>query len=52
LVTYIDFIALLVISEGQADAIYFNISSAFSHVSHTMLSHKLRGFWLSDSYVN
>jgi hypothetical protein len=41
LVTYLDFITLLIISEGQVGDIYFDLSSSFDLVSHNSLLHKL-----------
>jgi hypothetical protein len=52
LVTYLEFITPLVTSQGQADAIYFDPSSAFDLVPHTPLLQKLSAFGLSDGYVN
>jgi hypothetical protein len=52
MVTYLDFITPLVSSQGQADAIYFDLSSAFDLVPHTLLLQKLNAFGLSGGYVN
>jgi hypothetical protein len=46
LVTYFEFITPLVTSQGQADDIYFDLSSAFHLVQ------KLSAFGVSDGYVN
>jgi hypothetical protein len=52
LVTYLDFITPLVSSQGQANAIYFDLSSTFDLVIHTLLLQKLSAFGLSGGYVN
>jgi hypothetical protein len=52
LATYLEFITPLVTSQGQADAIYFDLGSAFDLVPHTPLLQKLSAFGLSDGYVN
>jgi hypothetical protein len=44
LVTYLEFITPLVTSQGQADVIYFDLSSAFDLVPHTSLLQKLSAF--------
>jgi hypothetical protein len=46
LVTFLDFVTPLVSSQGQADAIYFDL------VPHTLLLQKLSAFGLSGGYVN
>jgi hypothetical protein len=51
LVTKVDFIAPLVGSQRQADAIYFQPSNAFD-LLHTSLHHKLSDFSLSGGYIN
>jgi hypothetical protein len=52
LVSYLETISPLVTSQGQADAICFDLSSAFDLVPHTPLLHKLSTFGISDGYVN
>jgi hypothetical protein len=52
LVTYIDVITPLVGSQGQADAIYFDLSSDLSLVPHILLLHKLSTFGLKDGNAN
>jgi hypothetical protein len=51
LVTYLDFITLLIISEGQVGDIYLDLSRSFDLVSHNSLLHKLSPFELSYCYV-
>jgi hypothetical protein len=52
LVSYLDYISPLICSQCQVDAIYFDLSSTFDPVSHTVLLHKLRAYGLSDGYVS
>jgi hypothetical protein len=52
LLSYLDYIPPLVCTQRQVDAIYFDLSSAFDIVSHTLLLHKLRANGLPDSYVS
>jgi hypothetical protein len=52
LVTYLDFISPLVISQRQVDSIYFDLSSAFDLVPHPILLRKRCAYGLSDGYVN
>jgi hypothetical protein len=42
----------LVSSQGQAHAIYFDLSSALDLVPHNLPLHKLGAFGLSGCYVN
>jgi hypothetical protein len=51
-VTFLDFLTPAVCSQHQADAIYFDLSNAFSLVSYNMLLHKLGSFGFSDAYVS
>ena len=51
-VTYLGFISPLVSFQRQVDYIYFDFSSAFDFVPHSILLHKLCAYGLSDSYVN
>jgi hypothetical protein len=50
--TYLDFVTPIVRYRSQADAIYFNLSSASGLVPHALLLHKLTDYGLSASYVN
>jgi hypothetical protein len=52
LVTYLDYITPLVSSQRQVDAIYFDFSSAFDLVSHTLPLGKLSYFGLASAYVS
>jgi hypothetical protein len=52
LVNYLDNITPLVSSQHQVDVIYFDFSSAFDLVSHTLLLNKLSSFGLSSAYVS
>jgi hypothetical protein len=52
LVIYLDFITQLGGSQGQADAIYFDLSTAFDLVHHTLILKKLSAFGLPGGYVN
>jgi hypothetical protein len=52
LVSSLDYTSPLVCSQRQLDAIYFDLSSTFDLVSHTLLLHKLRAYGLSHSYVS
>ena len=51
LVSYLDYISPLVCSQHQVGVIYFDFSSAFHLVSHTLLLNKFSAYGLSDSYV-
>jgi hypothetical protein len=51
-VTYLDFISPLVSSKHQVDSIYFDFSSAFDFVPHSIFLYKLYVYGLSDSHVN
>jgi hypothetical protein len=44
LVTYLDFITPVVGCQDQADAIYFDLISAFDLDPHALLFHQLSGF--------
>jgi hypothetical protein len=52
LVTFVDFITPLVCSQGQADAIYFDLSNAFELGPHSLLLHTLTAIGLSGGYLN
>jgi hypothetical protein len=52
LVTYLDFISPLVISQRQVDSIYFDLSSAFDLVPHPIILQKLCAYGHSDGKVN
>jgi hypothetical protein len=52
LVTYLDFISPSVSSKHQVDSVYFDFSSAFDFVPHSIFLHKLYVYGLSDSHVN
>jgi hypothetical protein len=52
LVSYLNFITLLVGSERQADAINFDVTSAFDLVLHVLLFYKLSALGFSDGSVN
>jgi hypothetical protein len=44
LVTFLDFLTPVVRGQGQADAIYFDLSNTLDLVPHNMLLHKLGSF--------
>jgi hypothetical protein len=52
LVTYLDFITPLVGSQRQVDTVYFDLTSAFNRVPHSLLLHKLSALGFSGGYVN
>jgi len=52
LVTYLDFIFLLVSSQRQVHSIYCNLSSAFDIVLQPILLHKFCAYGPSDGLVN
>jgi hypothetical protein len=51
-VTYLEFVTALVGSQLQADTIYFDLTSAFDLVPHTLLLHKLIALGLPGGCVN
>jgi hypothetical protein len=51
LITYLNKVTPVVCSQGQIDAIYFDLSEAFDKVPHTLLLYKLKDFGLSSRYV-
>jgi hypothetical protein len=52
LVTFLDFVTLLVCSQGQVDSIYYDFSNAFDIFPHALLVHKLDNYGLSSGYIN
>jgi hypothetical protein len=50
LVTYFDFISPFVSFQRQVDSVYFDCSSAFDFVPHSVLFYKLCAYGLSDSH--
>lgn len=51
LVTFLDFTAPLVCSQGQSDSIYFDFTNAFDILPHALLLHKLDNYGLSSGYI-
>jgi hypothetical protein len=51
-VTNVYYLSPIVRSQGQADAVYFDLSSAFDLVPHSLLLNKLSAFRLTSGHVN
>jgi hypothetical protein len=51
LVTYLYFIIPSVVSQPEADAIYFDLGSAFELIPLTLHLHKHGAFGLLDGYI-
>jgi hypothetical protein len=52
LVTFLNFTTPVVRSLPQGDAVYFDLSNAFSLVPHKLLLHELSSFGFSDDHVS
>ena len=52
LVSYSDYITPLVCAQRHIDNVYFDLTSTFDCVSHSLLLPKLSAYGLSDDYVS
>jgi sarcosine oxidase/L-pipecolate oxidase len=50
-IAYLNTVTPVVCSQGQIDAIYFDLSQAFNKVSHTLLLYKVNNFGFSSRYA-